>query len=319
MEKLISVIMPIYNREKELIYSVKSIQNQKYTNLEIILVDDGSKDNSLKICNELAKEDTRIKVIHKENSGVSDTRNVGLENATGDYICFVDSDDIVSDEYCLYMYEVSNKYNADIVDCEFMRINEEDINGAINIMNKKNKETKEITTEMNNIQALYTLYDLNQEKHDKTVIPCNKLFKKEVFKNIEYPSGRIHEDEATTYKIFYNIEKFVETNRYLYGYIQSRNSIMRDEIGRERIDDTLTAIKEAIDFLKAKELQKLEAKAKREYLKYSQILFNKINQKDNKLYLKQIYNSKYNEWIEFMRENADKEELEFINKLQKEI
>lgn len=319
MGKLISVIMPIYNREKELKYSVKSIQKQTYQNLEIILVDDGSNDNSLAICKEFAKTDNRIKVVHKENSGVSDTRNIGLDNATGEYICFIDSDDVILDKYCSYMYNIAEKYNADIVDCEFTRISENNIENASNIMRQKNKETNEVIVQMDNIKALYALYDLSQERHDKTVIPCNKLFKKEVFKDLRYPSGRIHEDEATTYKILYNVKKFVETNRYLYGYIQSENSIMRNEIGRERIDNTLISINEAIEFFKDKKMNELEGKAKREYLKYSEILYNNIKQEDNKIYLKHIYNNSYKNWIEFMKRNASKEELDFINKLKPEI
>ena len=96
MEKdLISIIIPVYNVEKYLKECVDSVRKQTYKNLEIILIDDGSKDNSGKLCDELAKEDNRIKVIHKENGGLSDARNVGIENATGEYIQFIDSDDFV--------------------------------------------------------------------------------------------------------------------------------------------------------------------------------------------------------------------------------
>ena len=101
LQEKISVIVPIYNVEDYLHRCVDSIINQTYTNLEIILVDDGSPDNCLKICDEYAKKDSRIKVVHKKNGGLSDARNAGLEIATGEYIGFVDSDDYIS----LYFYE----------------------------------------------------------------------------------------------------------------------------------------------------------------------------------------------------------------------
>ena len=101
MSDLISIIIPVYNVEKYLERCVKSVINQTYKNLEIILVDDGAKDNSGKMCDELSKLDSRIKVIHKENGGLSDARNFGLKIATGDYIGFVDSDDYIADD----MYE----------------------------------------------------------------------------------------------------------------------------------------------------------------------------------------------------------------------
>lgn len=114
-ENLISIIMPVYNVEKHLRQSIESVINQTYKELEIILVDDGSKDASGIICDEYAKKDSRIKVIHKQNSGISSTRNVGIDNATGKYIMFIDSDDFFENNSCQLLYEEIERNNADYV------------------------------------------------------------------------------------------------------------------------------------------------------------------------------------------------------------
>ncbi len=118
MEDLITVIVPVFKVEKYLEKCVKSICCQTYKNLEIILVDDGSPDNCGKMCDKYAKSDKRIKVIHKENGGLSDARNAGIKMATGKYIAFVDSDDYVSNDYIEYMYKILKKENTKISICE---------------------------------------------------------------------------------------------------------------------------------------------------------------------------------------------------------
>ena len=124
MNPLISVIVPVYKAEKYLDKCVQSIVNQTYKNLEIILVDDGSPDNCPEMCDEWAKKDSRIKVIHKENGGVSSARNAGLDNSFGDYIGFVDSDDFIENDFyeCLYDNLVEN--GADISFCTFKTLDE---------------------------------------------------------------------------------------------------------------------------------------------------------------------------------------------------
>lgn len=112
-EPLVSIVVPIYNLEKFLDKNIKSLINQRYKNIEIILVDDGSPDNSAKICDEYAKKDKRIKVIHKVNEGVSKARNTGIDNSIGDYICFVDGDDFLANDFIEYMLDLINKTNSD--------------------------------------------------------------------------------------------------------------------------------------------------------------------------------------------------------------
>lgn len=117
MEDLISVIVPVYKVEKYINKCVDSIINQTYTNLEIILVDDGSPDNCGNICDEYAKKDNRIKVVHKENAGVSSARNIGLEKSSGKYITFIDADDYVEKNYCEELLNILKIENADCVAC----------------------------------------------------------------------------------------------------------------------------------------------------------------------------------------------------------
>ena len=125
---LVSVVVPVYNVEKYLSRCIDSISRQSYSNLQIILVDDGSKDNSAVICDEYSKKDTRISVIHKTNGGLSDARNVGIDNAKGDYICFIDSDDFVRETYVEDLLNAILKYNSDIAVCLFEKGNSDKFN-----------------------------------------------------------------------------------------------------------------------------------------------------------------------------------------------
>lgn len=125
--KLISVIVPVYNVEKYLSKCIDSILAQTYKNLEIILVDDGSPDNCPKICDEYAKKDNRIKVIHKENGGLSAARNVALDIAKGEYIGFVDSDDFIAEDMYEVLYNLAEKYNAEISSVSFYKVIENNI------------------------------------------------------------------------------------------------------------------------------------------------------------------------------------------------
>ncbi|MEE1366020.1 MAG: glycosyltransferase, partial [Muribaculaceae bacterium] len=123
---LVSIIIPVYNVEKYLLACVNSVINQTYKCLEIILVDDGSTDSSGRICDECAKLDSRIKVIHKTNGGLSDARNAGIDAAIGDYLAFVDSDDIIHTRFIEMLYALANYLNADISSVEFKNFYDEE-------------------------------------------------------------------------------------------------------------------------------------------------------------------------------------------------
>ena len=186
----ISIIVPFYNVEKYAPKCIESIINQTYTNLEIILVDDGSPDTCGKICDDYALKDGRIKVIHKKNAGLSDARNVGIKEATGKYIGFVDGDDYIEKDMYKYLYNLIKENNADISICGVEEVYEDG-----SIQDEKAKESIEILSKEDAIKEL--LLDKKVRSH-----AWDKLYKRELFENIEYPYGRKMEDIATTYKLF---------------------------------------------------------------------------------------------------------------------
>lgn len=322
MEPLISVIIPIYNKEKILKFSIDSVINQTYKNLEIIVVNDGSTDNSHTLCDEYKNKDNRIKVIHKKNGGLADARNVGIDCASGEYIAFIDGDDCISEKFFNYLYEIIIKYNADIAECDYLRIPVEQIKETENILNDVNNSLEENVIELNNINALNRLYGIDMEVYIKSVIVCNKLYKKSLFNNVKFPIGKLHEDDYTTYKVLYMSNKIVSSNKVLYGYIQTLDSIMRAPIRQQRIDDTLDAYAKCSEFFKEKKLKNVEAKCRRKYLEFCINLSERIeddsvvdlNRETALEYLKKEYIEKYDKTINFIKENSDKEELEIAIK-----
>ena len=211
MDKLISVIVPIYNVEKYLTKCIESIINQTYKNLEIILVDDGSPDKSPIICDEYAKKDNRIKVIHKKNGGLSDARNYGMSLATGEYISFIDSDDYIDEEmYEKMIFELINN-DSDIVSCAINNVYSDRVESSY-------IEERVYDTELA-LKNLILGRDLNQ-----TV--WNKLYKKDVINGILFEKGKINEDDFWTYQVFANSKKIITLNKPLYNYIHRESSIM---------------------------------------------------------------------------------------------
>ncbi len=216
----ISVIIPVYNVEEYLEECILSVINQTYKNLEIILVDDGSIDKSGYICDEYIKKDLRIKVIHKINGGLSSARNVGIDNSTGDYLMFIDSDDYIKLDTCELLIESIKKEKADIVICDFYR-NE-----------KENKNKKIITQTFNSKEAIKEM--LLQNNFDTSA--WGKLFKKEVFKNIYFPEGKIFEDLATIYNVFDKADKIVYIAMKKYFYRIRQSSIMNSKFNKKKMD-----------------------------------------------------------------------------------
>ena len=210
---LISVIVPVYKVEKYLNRCVDSIINQTYKNLEIILVDDGSPDNCGKICDDYAKLDKRIKVIHKKNGGLSDARNAGLSVAKGKYIGFVDSDDYISENMYEILYKELVKNKADISICKY-----------IYFKNKIPEFTTDYEiTSYTNKEAILELIKIKQRKIQDYA--WNKLYKRKLFKKIRYPKNFVFEDIGTTYLLFYEAKKIINIDCILYAYYDNSNSI----------------------------------------------------------------------------------------------
>lgn len=217
MEDLITIIIPIYQVEKYLRKCLDSVLNQTYKNLEIILIDDGSKDNSSQICEEYKKKDTRIKVIHKNNEGTAEARNDGLKIATGKYIGFVDSDDYIKSDMYQILHENMIKTNADISICNMIQVKENsNIDSIENITNKQN------LIQYNKEEALKLLIENEIIKS----YPWDKLFKKEILEGIQFPKGKKMEDLAIMYKILEKATNIVYTDKIEYYYLQRSNSTL---------------------------------------------------------------------------------------------
>lgn len=225
MENLISIVVPIYNVQDYLERCIQSIVQQTYTEIEIILIDDGSTDRSAEICDKYIEKDNRIIVIHKKNGGLSDARNTGLKIAKGNYIVFVDSDDWIAKDYLKTMYDISKEYNADIVECNVLRT-DGNIEYANTIKNEK------VIQSYNTIEGLKLL--IEDQIFHQTV--WNKMYSKKVIDQILFEVGKYNEDEFWTYQVFGNANKIVKTEDILYYYYQRSGSIMGQGYKLKRLD-----------------------------------------------------------------------------------
>lgn len=209
-QPLISIIVPVYKVEQYLQTCIESIQAQTYSNWETILVDDGSPDKCGEICDEYAIKEQRIKVIHKENGGLSSARNAALDMPPkGDFITFLDSDDFWHPDYLSTMVDLQQKNAADIVQCEFVR-------GSSTTFPLLNKEVKNDV--LNNHDVFL--------KECAKIIMWGKLFKKSLFDGIRMPVGLYNEDDWTSWKLYYKAKTIVVTNQALYYYTINPSSIM---------------------------------------------------------------------------------------------
>jgi len=220
---LISVIVPIYNVEQYLKRSLDSILKQTYKNIEVVLINDGSTDKSRDICEEYQKKDKRVKLINKKNEGVAIARNTGLENSSGNFITFVDSDDVIELDYIECLYNVLLKTKSDISICSFFDVYDEKY-----ICEKKETVIKEFNVE----EALESL--LYENEVDAS--PWAKLFKKDLFENINFGTYRKFEDFATIYKLIMKCNKICYINQKKYYYYHRNNSLMRNKFSESNLD-----------------------------------------------------------------------------------
>ena len=212
MGEKISVIVPVYNVEQYLERCVDSIINQTYTNLEIILVNDGSTDNSGKLCDELAKKDERIRVIHKENGGLSDARNRGIDESESDLVGFIDSDDYIDSDMYEVLLKNLNDTDADLSMCALY-----DVYNNTPEVQVTNKETWKLSSE----QAIKMV----MEAKILSVTAVNKLYRKSLFTDLKFEVGKIAEDAFIMIKLLDKCEKIVATNEKKYYYVHRENSI----------------------------------------------------------------------------------------------
>lgn len=213
--ELISVIVPVYKVEEYLDHCIKSIVEQTYHNLEIILVDDGSPDECPLKCDEWAKQDKRIRVIHKKNGGLSDARNIGLQMASGSYISFIDSDDWISPDFYENLYHSIIKNNAQIAASGITWAFKDYLQNENLIYNKQVFSSEEALSTLIQGRGFYA-------------VAWNKLYKSNLFEGIEFPVGKLHEDEFVTYRLVGKATKLVLCQKVIYYYRQREGSIMQE-------------------------------------------------------------------------------------------
>jgi len=224
MNSLISIVVPVYNVQNYLDCCVKSLISQSYSNIEIILVDDGSTDNCANICDEWKKKDPRIRVIHKQNGGLSDARNAGMAVATGAYIGFVDSDDYIHKDMYRLLYENLLENNSDISAC------------GIELFWDNDSKTKTLTNGFNGTltaeEAMLAI--INEDKLKQPV--WNKLYKTRLVRKISFPIGKQHEDVFWSYQALGVVKKISVFDTPLYFYRQRQNSIMGSGFSLKSLD-----------------------------------------------------------------------------------
>ncbi len=276
----ISVIVPIYNSEKYLKQCIESILSQTYRNFELILISDGSKDESVSICKKYQQEDDRIKILELEHKGVSNARNQGINVATGDFICFIDSDDEVDKNYLQMLILLQNKYNADIVEADIQYMNAKQI--------KNIDDQEEVVTPRQMMSRLYSKNGV------RTVIITNKLYKKEIFEKIRFDTERENEDEFIAHRLIFEVKnKIVVSNQKLYFYRIHKNSRQRT-FNKKKLELLEVFDEREKYFPQDKELiiKNRMAKIDMILLLYSVCKINK--QKEEQEYLKNIFEQEYN-------------------------
>lgn len=303
-KNLISVILPTYNVEEYIGKCLDSLINQTYKNLEILVVDDGSTDNSGKIADQYALNDNRIRVIHKLNGGVSDARNVGIENATGDFIGFVDPDDFVSLDFYEFLMKLQKENDADIVQCDYVRVYKENVD-TFEFPIKK-EEFKIVTDKYG---AFYMYLSDDDDTSTHFAVLWNKLYRKEIFENIKFPTGKTHEDQFTVYKLLDKCNKFVFSNNVKYGYYQRKNSIMTKKLTTKRFE-VFEAFDNFIEYLQKNEYEEFEGYLLRRYLRMVIEIADLLDTADFedreslKNDLINFWNSRYDYTLNFMK-NSD--------------
>lgn len=247
MDDLVSVIVPVYNVEQYVDECIYSIISQSYQNLEILIVDDGSTDTCGKRCDKWADRDLRIKVIHQQNQGLSGARNTALNVCSGEWITFVDSDDVIGENYVEILLELAKKYNVKISQCfsagiENIRIEEKDIEEGVS------GSTEFLLSERYRTMA------------------WGKIYKREIFEKARYPYGKIHEDVALTYRLVYEAGSIAYTTKKLYFSHPARPDSINGSgrFYREKLV-VLQFLREQIIFYKEKGEKELVKKGYRDY------------------------------------------------------
>ncbi|HJA92894.1 MAG TPA: glycosyltransferase [Candidatus Eisenbergiella merdipullorum] len=238
--ELLSVIVAIYNVEPWLECCVRSILEQTYTDLEILLVDDGSTDGCPALCDRFAREDPRVRVIHKENGGLSDARNAGIDAATGTYIAFVDGDDWIDAPMYQEMITALREEGADLCACSYKQIRRDGV--------KDDSTGKKTVWEG---QDMLMVFLLEKDEYQIQNAAWNKVYKRELIGDLRFPKGKLYEDIVYTTILLSRIKKGVYLDRAFYNYVIDREgSIMNRGIRKNIFTDQIPAYEEKEAFLR---------------------------------------------------------------------
>lgn len=293
MIKKISIIVPVYNVEKYIEQCLLSIQNQSFRDFEVLIVNDGSTDNSASICKRFCETDNRFMLYSQPNGGLSAARNTGIRRAQGELLLFVDSDDYIHPQMCEILYQNMDFCQADISICGFRRIKEE----TKNYFDLSAEQKLDVCSGKEGCRNIYA------GRSVESVVAWNKLYKRELFRDILYPEGKIHEDEFVTYKLLYFAKRVVYTNLELYYYMQRSDSIMQKRYGKEHMV-MLEMAEESISFYLEHSEKELARLAMNRALGLCTMLYDKYGQvheeKQQKKVLKKyrIFLSKYLNYME---------------------
>lgn len=245
---MVSIIIPIYDVEQYLRLCLDNVCKQTYSNLEIILIDDGSPDNCGDICDEYAQKDSRIIVHHVPNDGVSTARNLGLDTAQGEYILFIDPDDIPEKTYVETAMNAIHDYGCDIVTSKFRRIDE---NGELFQYDMPHNQYDSIS-ELNREEALTQILHNQLESYTWIYVTRRELWNNP---KVRFPQGRVLEDAATMYKVIANSSKVVKLTDITYSYRYRQSSATNSKWTKITLDKT-ESIMERLDFIKTAGLSK---------------------------------------------------------------
>ncbi len=285
MKDLISVIIPVYKVEAYMGCCLDSVLAQTYTELEIILVDDGSPDECPAICDAYARKDARVKVIHQKNAGLSGARNAGMDIARGSFFAFIDSDDFVAPDFIECLYNACVSTDSEIAICRWDYVHGHEAGDAAAAFGRlafgengpevrpyEPENPKEQNRQnggadraggaapvisLTGRELMENLY--RQPDGAYFVVAWNKLYRRELFDGIRYPLGRIHEDEATTHRIFHRVQRGAFVDRTLYGYFVSPKSITHGFNPRRL--DWITGVSGRLDFFEENGYEELMPQA----------------------------------------------------------
>ncbi|MBF0716089.1 SP_1767 family glycosyltransferase [Gemelliphila palaticanis] len=239
-DNLISIIIPVYNAEKYLVECLESVKNQTYKNLEVLLINDGSTDNSEQICRQFVEKDNRFKVFGGANKGAAYSRNKGIELSSGELIYFLDSDDFIDKNCIKVLYNQHIIHNADTVSANYLKYIEMYGTYEYYVLDKDFK-IEEVTPY--DAVVRQSAWHHNVSNY---IITNNKLYKKELFKDILFPESRIFEDDVITHKLLMKSKKIISVNSNYYFYRIRKNSVMTSNFSLKRVDDLIYMINEKL-------------------------------------------------------------------------